>query len=136
MTLVVVAVVIVGLLVAALDIYLFMIAVVLNRIAGNLGDCGRNGRSIAGHAQAVGPSIKRLNKTAAELLDATPLLIDDADGVAAKLVPSSAAPVAFPAASTLPRSATRAAGVADAPDTVRGSAGLMDAPIGVGYRDV
>ena len=136
MTLVVVTVVIVGLLVAALDIYLLMIGVVLNRIAGNLGDCLQNVRTIAGHAQVVGPGIKRLNKAETDLLDAVPLLIEDADGVAAQVVPSSAAPVASSAASTPVASATRAADVAGASDAVRAGSGLMDAPVGVGYLDV
>jgi|SRR3954465_13338026 hypothetical protein len=137
MTLIVVTVVIIGLLIAALTIYLFMIGIVLNRIAGNLGDCLHSVRTIFGQAQVVGPGIKRLNKTGEELLGAMPLLVEGADGVAAKLAPSSDVPtLSAPASPTLTGSAARPAGGVDAPGVVRAAGGLLDSPVGVGYLDV
>lgn len=127
MTLISLTIVVIALLIAALAVYLFMIGTLLGRTAENLGDCLQNVRTIAGQAQAIGPGIKRLNKTGGELVGAMPLLIEDADAVTAKLAPaattSSAAPTPAPttsAATTGPR------------------AGYLDpAPAtGVGYLDV
>ena len=72
MTLIAVTVVIIGLLVAALAIYLFMVGAVLNRVASNLGDCLPGIRTIAGQVQVVDPDIKRLNKTGAEFSHVRP----------------------------------------------------------------
>jgi hypothetical protein len=150
MTLIVMTVVVGGLLIVSLAIYLFMIGVLLNRTAGNLGDCLDNLRIIAGQAQVVGPGLGRLNKTGADLLGAMPLLVEGAEAVAAKLAPSSTAPAAsdaatptgFPSGATssaaplLTRhSAARTDAAADTPDAVRVNGGLLDSPMGVGYLD-
>ena len=128
MTLVVLTVVVVGLLIAVLAIYLFMIGVALNRTAGNLGDCLQNVRVIAGQAQVIGPGVTRLNKTGEDLLGAMPLLIEDADGIAATLAPSAAASDAAPA--------VPARSAAAGPEAVRVGGGYLDsAATGVGYLD-
>jgi hypothetical protein len=92
MTLIVLTVVVIALLIAVLAIYLFVLGVLLNRIAGNLDDCLKNVMKIAGHAHAIGPGIKRINKAGGEVVGALPLLVEGAEGVAAKLAPSAAAP--------------------------------------------
>jgi hypothetical protein len=128
MTLIVVTVAIIGLLVAALALYLFMVGVVLNRVAGILADCLQSVRTVAGQVQVVGPGIKRLNKTGAELAGAMPLLLAGAEGVAAKSAPSSAVLTTAPAVPVPTGSAARADAGADVP-------GAVDPPVGVGYLD-
>jgi hypothetical protein len=139
MTLVVLTVVVIGLLIAVLAIYLFMIGGLLSRTAAGLGDCMRSVRAIAGQAQVIGPGVIRINKTGTDLLGAMPLLIEGADGVAAKLAPSTvttAAPAAAPAAPAAAPADSRP-GVAGA-HAIRGGGGYMDdvATSSVGYLDV
>ena len=137
MTLISVTVVVVGLLIAALAIYLFLIGSTLDRTAGNLSDCLQNVRIIADQAQVIGPGVKRLNKTGADLLAAMPLLVDGAEGVAAKLAPSPAAPAtSAPTIPTSPPAAGQTGGTAATPDALRVGGGSLDAPVGVGYLDV
>ena len=138
MTLIAVTVVITGLLIAALAICLFMVGVVRNRIAGNLGDGLHNVWTVAEQVQVVGPGInRRLNKTGGDLLGATPLLIEAADAIAAKSAPYSTDPAAPVPASPVPiGSAEPAAGAAVDPGPVRVAGGLPDAPVGVGYLGV
>jgi hypothetical protein len=137
MTLVVVTVAVVGLLIATLAIYLFMIGAALNRTAGNLSDCAQNVRTIADQAQAIGPAVERLNATGADLLAAMPLLVDDAEGVAPKLVPFPAAPAtSAPGGPTSSPAAVQTGGAAATPDALQVGGGLLDAPVGVGYLDV
>ena len=132
MTLIILTVVVIGFLIAILAIYLFMIGVLLNRTASNLGDCLQNVRTIAGQAKVIGPGITRLNKISGDLLGAMPLLIEGAEGVAAKLAPSTAAP-------SSPSTADPASSTAASPRAVRTHEGYMDStdsPKGVGYLDV
>lgn len=127
MTLIVLTIVVVALMVAALAVYLFMIGTLLSRTAGNLGDCLQKVRAVAGHAQAIGPGITRINQTGGELVGAMPLLLEDAEGVAALTASAPAAPApAAPAAPAPSAVATRA------------RVGELDAapPAGVGYLDV
>ncbi|MGH3786068.1 MAG: hypothetical protein ACRDRG_05825 [Pseudonocardiaceae bacterium] len=128
MTLIVLTVVVIGLLIAALAIYLFVLGVLLNRIAGTLEDCWENVRIITGHAQAIGPGVTRLNKVGGDLLGAMPLLIEGADGVAAKLIPSATARAA-------PSTAAPAASTVGTPEAVRVGGGYQDSAVGVGYLD-
>jgi hypothetical protein len=126
MTLIVLTVIVIGLLIAALAIYLFLTGVLLNRIAGNLDDCSQSVRKIVEQAHVIGPGIKRLNKIGGDLLGAMPLLIEGADGVAAKLAPSTAAPAA----------AVPVDSAAAAPDAVQvGRVGYLDSAVSVGYLD-
>lgn len=132
MALVVLTVVVVGLMITVLAIYLFMIGVLLNRTAGNLGDCLQSVRTVAGQADVIGPSVKRLNKTGGELLGALPLLVEGADGVGAKLAPASTAPAA---AGDSPAAASAAS--TNSSTAARARVGYLDpAPAtGVGYLD-
>ncbi len=100
MTLIVLTVVVITLFIAVLAIYLFIIGVLLNRTADNLGDCLQSVRTIAGQAHVIGPGVKRINKTGGELLGALPLLVEGAERVAAaKSAPAAATPEA-PAGTT------------------------------------
>lgn len=90
MTLIVMTVTVATLMIAVLAVYLFMIGGLLNRTADNLGDCLQNLRAVVGQATVISPGVTRLNKTGEELLGALPLLLEDVDGVAAKLAPSAA----------------------------------------------
>ena len=139
MTLVVLTVIVLALLVAALATYLFKVGVLLNRTADNLGDCLHNVRTIAGQAQVIGPGVRRINKTGAELFGAMPLLIEGAATVAAKLAPSTAtAPTRAPAARAAPGGETPARSGASAAEDTRTGRGYLDAAAtsGVGYLDV
>jgi hypothetical protein len=139
MTLVVLSIIVIGLLVAALAIYLFKAGVLLNRTADNLGDCLQSVRTIAGQAQVVGPGIMRINKAGADLVGAMPLLIEGAGAVAVKLAPSTAtAPIPTPAATAAPGAHIPAESGAAAPEDARTGRGYLDAAAttGVGYLDV
>lgn len=139
MTLIVMSVVVITLMIAAFAIYLFMIGNLLNRTADNLGDCQQNLRTVAGQADVVGPGVKRLNKTGGELLDALGLLLDDVDGVTAKLAPSANLPEAAPAAAgASPVAAhTAQASTSTATQTRVGDLDRDPAPPkGVGYLDL
>ena len=105
----------IALMIATLVIYLFMIGVQLNRTADHLDDCLRSLRTVADQGNVIRPGVQRLNKTGGELLDALPLLLEDVEGVTAKLVPSANTPeittVASPAiASTAPVTSAPAKG--------------------------
>jgi hypothetical protein len=136
MTLVVLTVIIIGLLIAVLAIYLFVIGGLLKRTAENLGDCLQNVRMIAGQAQVIGPGVTRLNKIGGDLLGAMPLLIEGADGVTAKLAPSAATTNAPAKAAPNAAKAAPAGSVAAAPEVVRVDGGYLDSATGVGYMDV
>lgn len=111
MALVVLTVLVVTFLIAVLAIYLFVIGGALNRIAGNLDGCAQDMRVIIGQANLIGPGIMRINKAGAGLVDALPLLVDNAEKIAAKSAPAATSP----------------ASSATTPDV---------APPGVGYMDV
>ncbi len=103
MILIVLTVVVIASLIAVLAIFLFAIGVLLNRIADNLDDCLGNVKTIAGQAEAILPGVERINQTGGVVAGALPLLIEGAEGVAAKLAPPqeehprNAVPVAVPA---------------------------------------
>lgn len=137
MTLVVLTVIVIGLVVAALAIYLFKVGVPLNRTADNLGDCLQSVRTIVGQAQVIGPGVTRINKTGAELLGAMPLLIEGAGAVAGKPAPSTAT-ASTPAPAAAHGGNSRAqSGASTAEDNQTGR-GYLDAAAttGVGYLDV
>jgi hypothetical protein len=96
MTLVVLTVAVIALLIAVLAIYLFAIGLLLNRTAGNLDDCLRNVRTIAGQAEVIRPGVERINGTGGVVVGALPLLCDGAERIAATSVPRAAAPAAPP----------------------------------------
>jgi hypothetical protein len=95
MTLIILTVVVIGLLVAVLAIYLFVIGVLLNRIADNLDDCLGNVKTIATQAEPVIPGVEHINRTGGVVAGALPLLYGGAEKIATKLAPPTptAAPV-------------------------------------------
>lgn len=119
MSLIVLTILVIALFIAVLAIYLFAIGMVLNRTAGNLGDCLQTMRTIVGQANVIGPGVIRINKTGAGLVDALPLLVDGAEQVAAKPAPSATTPPASAAAPS-------ADPAMSAPDAYRAGVGYMD----------
>jgi hypothetical protein len=113
MILIVLTVVFVGLLIGVLAIFLFMIGVLLNRIADNLDDCLQNVKKIAVQAEVIIPDVARINQTGGVVAGALPLLVGGAEAVTAKLVP--------PKAPEAPKTPVNAASAA--------------VPTGVGYLD-
>ena len=93
MTLIVLTVVCIGALIGVLAIYLFVIGVLLNRIADNLDDCLGNVKTIAGQADVVIPSVERINQTGQVVAAALPLLVEGAEGVTVKLTPQQQTPL-------------------------------------------
>ena len=90
MTLIVLTVIVIALFIAVLANYLFMIGMLLNRIADNLGDCLQGVKNIRYQAEVVGPGVLRLNHIGKELVGALPLLY----GGAERLIDAKSAPVA------------------------------------------
>lgn len=86
-------VVVIGLLVAVLAIFLFVIGVLLNRIADNLDDCCENVKKIVKHAEVIVPEVEHINRTGGVVAGALPLLYGGAERIAAKLAPPTPAPV-------------------------------------------
>jgi hypothetical protein len=93
MTLIILTIVVIGVLVAVLAIYLFIIGVLLNRIADNLDDCLGNVKTIATQAEPVIPGVEHINRTGGVVAGALPLLYGGAEKIAAKLAPATPAPV-------------------------------------------
>jgi uncharacterized membrane protein len=91
--LIVLTVVVIGLLIAVLAIFLFIIGVLLNRIADNLDDSLENVKTIAKHAEVIVPEVEHINRTGGVVAGALPLLYGGAERIAAKLAPSTPAPV-------------------------------------------
>lgn len=96
MTLISLSVVVIVLLVAVLAIFLFMIGVLLNRTADNLGECLESVKTIAGQAKVIGPAIEHINRTGKELVGALPLLCEAAESIGAESTPPTAPPSASP----------------------------------------
>ncbi|MGH3913511.1 MAG: hypothetical protein ACRDTC_08885 [Pseudonocardiaceae bacterium] len=69
MTLIILAVVVIALLIAVLANYLFIIGVLLNRVADNLGDCLQSVKNIRYRAEIIGPGVVHLNHIGKELVD-------------------------------------------------------------------
>jgi hypothetical protein len=126
MTLVTLTVLVIALFIAVLAIYLFVIGMVLNRTAGNLGDCVQSMRTIIGQANAIGPGVKRINKAGTGLVEALPLLVDGAEQVAAKSAPAATPPAPVMATSGDPIMSTRQDPVTSSMDSPRPGVGYMD----------
>jgi hypothetical protein len=92
MTLIFLTVAVIASLIAVLAIYLYMIGVLLNRVADNLDDCLQNVKTISEQAKVILPGVGRINQTGGVVAGALPLLIEAAEGVAAKLAPPKEAP--------------------------------------------
>ncbi|MGH3898750.1 MAG: hypothetical protein ACRDTA_10960 [Pseudonocardiaceae bacterium] len=67
----------------------------LNRTADNLGDCVQSIKTIAGHAEMIGPAVEHINRTGKELVSTLPLLYEGAESIGAEPTPP-AAPAAPP----------------------------------------
>ena len=136
MTLVVLTVVVIGLLIAVLAIFLFLIGMLLNRTADNLDDCVQNVKNIARQAEVVGPAIERINETGTTVVGALPLLSEAAEriGVAkgAPYIDPSETPYWAP---SVDRSPAHAAAPAAAPSVDRSVAPSPAPAHGVGYLD-
>jgi hypothetical protein len=88
MTLIILTVVVIWLLVAVLAIFLFIIGVLLNRVADNLDDCLGNVKTIAKQAEVVIPGVEHINRTGGVVAGALPLLYGGAERIATKLAPA------------------------------------------------
>jgi len=93
MLLLVLTVVCIGTLIAVLAMFLFVIGVLLNRIADNLDDCLGNVKTIAQQAEPVIPGVEHINRTGGVVAGALPLLYGGAEKIASKLAPPVPAPV-------------------------------------------
>ena len=93
MLLIVLTVVCIGALTAVLAIFLFVIGVLLNRIADNLDDCLGNVKTIAQQAEPVISGVEHINRTGGVVAGALPLLYGGAEKIAAKLAAPTPAPV-------------------------------------------
>ncbi len=93
MTLIVLTVVVIGLLIAVLAMFLFVIGVLLNRIADNLDDCCGSVKTIVKQCEVIVPEVERINRTGGVVTGALPLLYGGAERIAAKLAPPASAPV-------------------------------------------
>ena len=85
MVLVIVTIVCIAALIATLAIFLFIIGVLLNRIADNLDDCLGNVKTIAQQAEPVISGVEHINRTGGVVAGALPLLYGGAEKIAAKL---------------------------------------------------
>lgn len=93
MSLILLSVLVIGLLIAVLAIYLFVIGQLLHNIADNLDDCLGSVKTILDHAQVIVPAVEHINRTGGVVAGALPLLYGGADRIAAKLAPPVPAPV-------------------------------------------
>lgn len=93
MTLILLTVVCIGSLIGVLALYLFIIGVLLNRIADNLEDCLGNVKTIAKHAEVIIPAVEHINRTGGVVAGALPLLYGGAEKIQAKLAAPAPAPV-------------------------------------------
>ena len=109
MTLIILTVVVIASLIAVLAVYLYVIGVLLNRIADNLDDCLGNVKTIMGQAEVILPGVGRINQTGAVVAGALPLLVEAAEGATAKLAPPQEVP-----RDTVPRAVPAGVGYLDA----------------------
>ena len=93
MTLIVLTVVCIGSLIGVLALYLFVIGVLLNRIADNLDDCLENVKTICKHGEVIIPGVEHINRTGGVVSGALPLLYGGAEKIQAKLAAPTPAPV-------------------------------------------
>lgn len=80
-TLVVLSVVVIGLLIAGLALYLFIVGSQLTRVAGTLEECAELVWEIKRNAEAIEPGLERINRTGGVIAGALPLLYGMAEGI-------------------------------------------------------
>lgn len=88
MTLIILTIVVIALLIAVLAIYLFVIGMLLNRIADNLRACRQDVKNIRYQAEVIGSGVVRLNQIGKDLVGALPLLY----GGVERLIEAESAP--------------------------------------------
>ncbi|WP_419842141.1 hypothetical protein [Candidatus Poriferisodalis sp.] len=82
-TLVVLSVVLIGLLIAGLAFYLYVVGSQLTRIATLLEECSQIVQKVSADAEAVEPGVERINNTSGVIAGALPLLYGMAEGIVA-----------------------------------------------------
>ena len=80
-TLVVLSVILIGLLIAGLAFYLFVVGSQLTRIAGLLEECSQIVWKIKSDAEVIEPGVERINNTGGVIAGALPLLYGMAEGI-------------------------------------------------------
>ena len=80
-TLIVLSVVDIGLLIAGLAVYLYIVGGQLNRVATNLEQCSELVGSIVRDAEVIEPGVERINRTGGVIAGALPLLYGMAEGI-------------------------------------------------------
>ena len=97
--LVVLTVVVIALLIAGLAVYLFWVGSLLQGVATGLEACDESVQQINRDAERIGPGVAHVNRSAATVAGALPLLYGFAEKIVAKSGPNPARPdVALPAA--------------------------------------
>jgi len=98
-TMILLSVVDIALLIAGLAVYLFVVGGQLKKIATNLEECADLVRTIRGHAKAIEPGVKHINRTGGVVAGALPLLYGMAEGIVTGVTPTPSAqrPPAKPA---------------------------------------
>lgn len=90
-TLVVLSVAVIVFLIAVLAIYLFVVGVLLNRIADNLDNCNESVQTIVGHGEVIIPAVEHINRVGGNVAGALPLLYGHAERIVAKKAPADGA---------------------------------------------
>lgn len=83
-TLVVLSVAVIVFLIAVLAIYLFVVGVLLNRIADNLDNCNESVETIVGHGEVIIPAVEHINRVGGNVAGALPLLYGHAERIVGK----------------------------------------------------
>jgi hypothetical protein len=97
-TLVVLTVVVIALLIAGLAFYLFWVGSLLAGVATNLEACEDSVAQVNRDAALIGPGVEHVNRSAATVAGALPLLYGFAEAIIAKASPNPVRPeVAVPA---------------------------------------
>jgi hypothetical protein len=95
---VILSVVVIGLLIAGLALYLFVVGSQLRRVATNLEECAEIVRTIVGHAEVIEPGVEHINRTGGVVAGALPLLYGMAEGIVTGVTPRPEQPAERPPA--------------------------------------
>jgi hypothetical protein len=87
------SVIVIVALIAGLAFYLFVVGGQLKKLATNLEECAVLVRTIVGHAKAIEPGLKHVNRTGGVVAGALPLLYGMAEGIVTGVTPKPAQPV-------------------------------------------
>ncbi len=88
----------IGLLIAGLAFYLFVVGSQLTRIATNLEECSDIVHTIVSDAAAIDPGVDHINRTGAVVAGALPLLYGMAEGIVTGVTPAPSEPAERPPA--------------------------------------